>query len=199
MIELRAAVTKAKPIIALMEPELKHGGLSKVQVEEQLLEADANYDKWGFEDDGLGCTTLYKALFAADAIEWNRIGAFQDVTMRLIAQRLLADNHAPVYVQGELLSQPPPSLPQPRDGRRFHVYCCPSNEGAAELVKEVSENLQLHVKSTSALRQLEDCECMLIYLNVATWTSGEASARLAETGDGPRDSHPTRARDDWRG
>ena len=182
MIELRAAVAKGKPIVALIEPEAKHGGLTKAQIEEQLLEANANYEKWGFGDDGgPEGATLYEALFAADAVEWNRIGAFQDVTMRLLAQRLLPEGHAPVYVQGELISQAVPALPEPRDGRRFHAYCCPSNVGATELFKEIGEKLEPSIKSTAGLRQLEDCECMLVYLTAATWTSGEASVRLAET------------------
>jgi hypothetical protein len=34
---------------------------------------------------------LYVKLFESEAIEWNRIGVFEAVTMRLIAERLLPD------------------------------------------------------------------------------------------------------------
>ena len=43
---------KAKPIIALMDPERSKGGLTKAEVHAQLLEADASYAKWGFDGDG---------------------------------------------------------------------------------------------------------------------------------------------------
>ena len=75
MIELRTAVALGKPLIALMEPELGHGGLTSEQVREHLSLADANFTKWGF-DDGPRSAELYAALFAPDVepIEWNRCG-----------------------------------------------------------------------------------------------------------------------------
>ena len=69
--------------------ESNHGGLTREQIYEQLMAADDNYTKWGFEDDGPKGAELYEALFAQDPIEWNRIGAFQDVTMRMIAAEAL--------------------------------------------------------------------------------------------------------------
>ena len=179
MIELRATVAKGKPIIALVDADAKKGGLTKQQVLEQLLASDANYEKWGFKDDGPRGHALHEALFAAEPIEWNRIGAFQDITMRLIAQRLLPEGHAPSYVQGELISQPVAALPHPRDGRQYHVCMHASNAGAAALLEEVGAALELKIETTTELRRMEECECMLVYLNAATWTSGEASAALA--------------------
>ena len=73
---------------------------------------------WGF--DLPSADEIIAALLAAEPIEWNRIGAFQDVTMRLIAERILAeqtsggqtktkggksDKDKGVYVQGELANQ----------------------------------------------------------------------------------------------
>ena len=69
--------------------ESNHGGLTCEEIYEQLIAADDNYGKWGFDDDGPKGAELYEALFAQDAIEWNRIGAFQDVTMRMIAAEAL--------------------------------------------------------------------------------------------------------------
>ena len=89
MIELRSAVMKGKRIQPLLDPESNHGGLTREQIYDQLVAADANYSKWGFDDDGPKGAELEKALFEQDPIEWNRIGAFQDVTMRLIAAEAL--------------------------------------------------------------------------------------------------------------
>ena len=49
------------------------------------------YAKWDFntEPDGPRGQELYDHLFKHEPIEWNRLGVFQDVTMRLIAERLL--------------------------------------------------------------------------------------------------------------
>ena len=44
---------------------------------------------WGYEMPS--AERLLDVLFAAEPIEWNRIGAFQDVTMRLIAEQLLRE------------------------------------------------------------------------------------------------------------
>ena len=78
MIELRSTVRMKKPIIALMDPEKSKGGLTKEEVGAQLIEADASYAKWGFDGDGgPKGEELFAALYAADYIEWNRIGCFR--------------------------------------------------------------------------------------------------------------------------
>jgi|EP00966_Prymnesium_polylepis_P130731 hypothetical protein len=79
MIELRACVKMGKLIIPLVDPDASKGGLTKLQVREHLANAEANFEKWSFADDGLSAEVLYTALFANQPIEWNRIGAFQDV------------------------------------------------------------------------------------------------------------------------
>ena len=78
MIELRATVTMSKPIVALTDNDTGRGGLSMEEVRAQLCEADANYQKWGFDDDGPRGEELYKTLFGEEPIEWNRIGVFQE-------------------------------------------------------------------------------------------------------------------------
>ena len=81
MIELRACVKMGKLIIPLMDPDASKGGLTKTQMHEQLSKAEENsFKKWRFDDKGPSADELFLALFATDeAIEWNRIGAFQDV------------------------------------------------------------------------------------------------------------------------
>ena len=61
-----------KPMIALMEPESSHGGLSLEQINTQLVEAEASYSKWGFPQTTPLGQALYEHLFAGDSIEWNR-------------------------------------------------------------------------------------------------------------------------------
>ena len=102
MIELRATVRQGKPIIPLVDPDGSRGGLTKQAIYQQLCEADASYPKWGFDSDGPCGEELYSSLFEHEPIDWNRIGHFQDVTLRLIAQRLLPAGRAACYVQGEL-------------------------------------------------------------------------------------------------
>lgn len=153
---LRAAVTK-KPILAMLEPEASKGGLTIGEVEAQLVMAsspvdkdgtryESHYHEWGLYDEvvswGYNMPTaadLIGELFAAEPIEWNRIGFFQDVTMRLIATRMLPPNSGRTYVQGELISKKPAPLKPPSDGHAFHVYCSALNPGARELLDELAD------------------------------------------------------------
>ena len=80
MIELRASVKQGKLIIPLVDPDASKGGLTKQQVREQLIKAEEScFEKWGFGDTGPSAEELFAALFVNEPIEWNRIGAFQDV------------------------------------------------------------------------------------------------------------------------
>ena len=76
MIEIRSTVSMRKPIIPLVDPDSSRGGLTKEEVKEQLVEAEAQYAKWGFEGGPYG-EELYAGLFASEPIEWNRLGVFQ--------------------------------------------------------------------------------------------------------------------------
>ena len=59
-------------------------------VRAQLLEAETSYNAWGFGTEGTPrADALHAMLFHREPIEWNRIGHFQDITLRLIAERLL--------------------------------------------------------------------------------------------------------------
>lgn len=142
MRELLRGVFRAKPFICLMELEAKHGGMLLEEVETALQDTEgywglaAETAAWGFQPP----KDLYTILVAEEVVEWNRIGAFQDVTLRLIAERILkADSSRrppDIYVQGELASQQPRLLP-PSAGHMNHVYCSPHNLGALALMYEV--------------------------------------------------------------
>lgn len=116
MIELVASVKEKKPIITLIDPDASRGGLTVQQINQDLIDAGRRYERWGFESDAPGHGLLSGELFNLDPIEWNRIGAFQDVTLRLIAQRLLdnmsVSKEKETFVQGELINrQQLPQLP----------------------------------------------------------------------------------------
>jgi hypothetical protein len=104
-------VTK-KQVIALLELEEKHGGMARDEIRAKLREDDEpcekhgtqypnKYAMWGLAAEvqswGYALPTgqqLFDALFADMPIEWNRIGAFQDVTFRLIATQIIRSNVA---------------------------------------------------------------------------------------------------------
>eukprot|EP00966_Prymnesium_polylepis_P187240 4340598-Prymnesium_polylepis.2 len=80
MIELRASVKMGKLVIPLVDPDASKGGLTKKQVHEQLVKAEESlFEKWGFSDTGPFADELFEAIFRNEPLEWNRIGAFQDV------------------------------------------------------------------------------------------------------------------------
>jgi len=198
MRELRAAVKKGKPIITLMDPDSSKGGLTEEQIKNTLLhgwtdewgehKVEAMWESWGFEG-GPSPKDLVAALFPVGAlkkpiVEWNRIGAFQDVSMRLISERILDENLRgdAVYIQGEIVHKKQETLGEPRNGRAYHVYCSANNIGAKELMAEVQQDRSPALNAlvvTSNASQMQLCECMLVYLNSKTWSSGSLSSDLA--------------------
>ena len=206
MIEIRSTVFKKKPIIPVLDPDRSRGGLPKEQIREQLIESDDKWGKWGFANDGLGeakGAELFSTLFSYEPIEWNRIGHSQDVTMRLIAERLLPDcrdGQRRTYVPGEVASALRPAPKPLSQGRQYHVYCSPANIGAMQLMYELGEKHELKVEKmpstgsnagssqqtlnvASYSSLLQQCEFMLVYLNEQTWSSTDGSITLgAEIG-----------------
>ena len=210
--ELFRAWLQKKPLIALLEPDARRGGLSRQAVEHLLVSArfplvgassspaihtwaaqwalDGEVAEWGFPATPTG-EQILAALFADPPIEWNRLSAFQDVTMRLIASRILpVTERNDVYIQDEVgsLTLTAPPL---RDGCTHHLYCSPNNSGAEALGDELrvflgqskGSSSQEHFTSlavSNTVAELEACEHMLLYLTDATWTSGEASAKLVQ-------------------
>jgi hypothetical protein len=93
--ELLRAVIMQKPIVALQELEVKHGGLTSDAIEEKLRIADEPYERngtqfaskhamWGLcmevEDWGYDmppADELITALFESDVLEWNRVKQFR--------------------------------------------------------------------------------------------------------------------------
>ena len=146
---------------------------------EQLMESDDRWDKWQFDGDGLGDAkgeALYTTLFSYEPIEWNRIGHFQDVTMRLLAERLLPLSlRGATYLQDELTCHEM-LVPPPRGGRRFHLFCCADNEGARELASELGASLGQTLEVTCDVGEVAACERALLYLNGKTWTSGDSNS-----------------------
>ena len=198
MRELLRAFVTGKPIVVLAEPDSKKGGMTSEQVMQQLREAEAPYKKhgeefpskyvmWGLarEVEGWGyhmpsADVLHTALFDVEPIEWIRIGKFQDVSMRLIAEAILPEPlDEGTYLQGEL-SRVVPTLPAPRDGCSYHVYCSTCNAGAAELMREAAAQCNLRIAITENADDLGESERMLVYLTGLTWTSGEATVAFVE-------------------
>ena len=55
MRELLRAVVTAKPILALLEPEKRRGGLSMEEIGDQLAAADSQYERWGLQKEVIDC------------------------------------------------------------------------------------------------------------------------------------------------
>jgi len=162
MRELLRAFFQKKPILTLLDPEAKHGGMTTKEVLEAINRADAYYDAWGLAAEmaewGMPHQSpdyLFNFLFAEDSVEWNRIGVYQDVTLRVIAKRLISSvdvsshrgqlkkpNTKAVYVQGEMTNQRP-ALLEPT--AKHHVFTSSNNPGARELMHELAERLGMEV------------------------------------------------------
>ena len=111
MRELVAACATARPSILLVDPDTSKGGLSVGQIEtllgrEGLLDS---YTKWGFDPikDTPRGPQLLEHLLRGEPIEWARLSAFQDVTMRKIAARILSLSADATYVEGEMVNRQP--------------------------------------------------------------------------------------------
>ena len=163
MRELVCATQMAKPIIALIDPDAPRGGLSMAEIHEQLLDANADYRKWGFDEKTTpNGQALYDHLFADEPIEWDRIGHYQDVTMRLIAERLLPDVVGKTYVDREIINRKPKPMAKPAG--KFHLYCSEINPGAIEFMQEVAQERHLKLltdedeKVAEAAQQRQRCE-----------------------------------------
>ena len=195
--ELLRAVLLSKPLISVLEPDKAAGGLSRKEIEKILLapgwvsawELDGEVAKWGElpqwkkavkGDRPLAPPTgaqIVKALFGEEPpVEWNRLAYFQQVTLRLVAERLLEPNdRGTVYVQDELGSQPLHEIPL-TNKRSYHLYVSPHCHGAKELAREMRSSLGITINWTADVEQMDNCELFLLYLTSATWTSLSAKA-----------------------
>ena len=206
--ELFRAQLQSKPLIAVLEPDQARGGLSIHEIKAVLTSAhyahfgaddsaaaDQTWDaQWRLDNEmaawdvqwsgsGLGRPTgeaIAASLFRQPALEWNRLSAFQDVTMRHIAERLLPEaSRGTVYVQDEMSSLEVPPMTLPRK-HKYHLFCSRSCAGAAELADEINRELGTTIKWTANRDELHLCARLLLYLTGKTWTSGEASAAFVQ-------------------
>lgn len=147
-----AAANSAPRLLTVKSPfrgvvrSLRLDAGSEVKLGDELMELD----------DPAGAR-MADMLFERESIEWNRIGPLQDVSVRLIASRLLpigprrsigrgrasgADEGGSgreVYVANELAFQLKHlTLPRPRRGKRFHLYVSPHNRGAQAFCHEMN-------------------------------------------------------------
>ena len=172
MRELLRAVHERKKIIPLLEPDEKRGGLTPMQVYQELAKVHRadKYAAWGLKSEvaewGLASEIprpekLRSAIFGRGVreIEWNRIGFFQDVTMRLIGEALLSlDQHRATFVHDEVINKVRPlEPPSHRLGYEYHVYVSPHNQGAKALIEELNKTLGQEVQFTSQLDVLPMC------------------------------------------
>ena len=198
--ELLTAIALGKPLIALIEVEDKHQPLTRAQLRAQMAALDAPqrtaadgqehrsmYAQWNLlgqlvEAFGPAPHTppvgeqMYGRVFAHEPIEWNRLGSYQDVSLRLIAERLIGEEYAgKTYLPGELREMPSRRMPSPSAGRRFHVCCSRHNRGALELMREIESSLGLRLQLTSDIGDAAVSERFLVYLNASTWRAEPAA------------------------
>ena len=141
--ELRRAVSTKTPIIYVHETDPLHGGISLASHVRDC-------------PDDLR-PALQRAIDDGEVVEWHRIRAFQDVSLRLIMQRVLCKEaeergddtvYVPTEVQRLPLRLAPPTdvhyVPHDGDGgevpaKKFHVYVSEHNPGASELMAELED------------------------------------------------------------
>ena len=125
--ELRRAMSTKTPIVWVYETDPAHGGIS---MDTHLADCPDDLRPM-----------LEAAIAAHEVIDWHRIRSFQDTSLRLILQRVLAKEAEErvadqVYVPTEITRVPmrlhPPPLPH-----KFHVWVSEHNPGAAELMEEL--------------------------------------------------------------
>jgi hypothetical protein len=206
MKELYRAVVQRRPILAMLEPDTtQEGGLTQAAITEMLTSEQLDgvkfewlkkqHGKWAKEgalapdafDHAPSGAEVAASLFAVNPVEWNRLPHFQDVTIRLIAERgILHSEAGKLYMQGEVSSIKVALKPPTYD---HHLYVSPHNAGAKELAEELARSDVLDAKGkqqkvelsfTSNLGSRDRCDHMLVLLDDRTWTSGETTAAFIQ-------------------
>ena len=103
--ELRSAVRQGKGLIALMDYDTEHGGVSASELQARLVEADSRYERWGFDIRAPRSLMLHTALTRREFIEWSRLTRFQIVSLKLIADQLLQSEHSPRFHSSSIVSR----------------------------------------------------------------------------------------------
>jgi len=203
--ELYRAVVQRRPILAMLEPDpTQEGGLNQKDVEALITNAKldkyklrAKHKEWGGDgelllgayDHAPDEIEVRKDLFAMPAVEWNRLPHFQDVTIRLIAQKgIFANKKGELFLQGEA-AMGKILLPPPLADRKYHLFCSEYNAGAVEFAKELAgapvfvnegKKVSEQLTYTTDVNQVASCDHMLVLLDERTYTSGEDTAKFID-------------------
>jgi len=199
--ELYRAVVQSRSILAMLEPDAtQEGGLDQRAVEALITNAKLDlfklFDKWAewkkerellqnAFDHPPDEDEVRAALFAILPVEWNRLPHFQDVTIRLVAERgILQGKKGELYLQGEA-AMGKVRLAPPLEGRQYHLFCSEYNAGATALAEELKKSSVFKKASapltfTTDFSDLSFCDHMLLLLDERTWTSGVDTAALVE-------------------
>ena len=100
----RWLATAEEAVVPELPPYVLLSALAERAAEHAMVDAG---DAATIEADAPRSDVLVERLFAEEPIEWNRIGHFQAVTLRLIAERLLPHGAGSTFVPSELVSQRP--------------------------------------------------------------------------------------------
>ena len=208
--EIVRAMVRKKPLIALLEPDTseQHGGNYEAKCREILLSKEYSdkmervmgpqVEEWAvaWDQPSLRLPTgqeIVAALFERQpAVVWYRLADFQDISMRLIAERLLPDAseyqvaskyEQVAYMKGEVVQQVKGQLvlPAVRADCRFHLFLSPSSPGG-DAALSIAEELKAFLPTltwTTDVAQLPSCEHMVVLLTDETWTRGRESDAFA--------------------
>ena len=167
--ELRRSVQKGKRIIAMLETDTKHGGLTQAQVEDELRRSPHVMSP----EEG---AKLAHALFLEPPIEWTRLSSFQTVTINLIAQRVVTGEvtgrRSRLYSRSDVTQQRRLlRIPEPHGKKSFHLYVSAHNEGAQQMVKEDVEKAMVEMdRSTSEMHKPGCADLHLVHRILSFFT-----------------------------
>ena len=221
MQELVRGVLRGKPIVTVLEEDAARGGLTEAEVASHFTNEawtdfldsvrnrlgrtggpgtlrDRIEQQWAedWKQEGMKAPTgdeMRAAMFESAPIVWFRLSDLQDVTMRLIAERLLCaadcrtkkgpasmpcydeDYDAKVYIKGEIAArfgkEPQCKLRE----QTIRLYCSGFNPGASELVTNELRSVAPRMVLSSSL---EDAALFVVYMTSETW-KGEHSDQMA--------------------
>jgi hypothetical protein len=173
--ELRAAEAVGKPICFVLERDPRHGAVP------------LNIHRRDCPED------LRHLLTAHPMVPWFRIGAFQQVSLRQVLQRVLGLDAGEIFVPGEVLREKAPVAP-PAGPATFHLYTPAAlSRGADEVVAllaaEAGRIGGCQLVTTKVPGERGFAAKMLLYLNAETaeaWPrlQAEVEAALREGGPG---------------
>ena len=173
MRELLRAHVLRKPIITLLEPEGRHGGLTHEKIREELRDCRARFIGWGLDsevvswNETIACKLptpdeLYASLFENEHVilegEWQRDREYQDVMLLQMSQALLRDPKHPKLAREVKLATSSTTdrnvhLPAPRGENDFHIYVSPHNPSATRLLDELAAFIKESARSARRVRE----------------------------------------------